>query len=252
MGKLNITYKQAEILSLLLKFRFLTRKQIQIMLDHKYPSRIFSWLDELKENDYINYLYQKNFNNLPAIYSLGKNGTKYLRKEKELGKKADKIRKEKHYSQKFRDRCIFIADIYLSLSKIQGAKIHFYTKADLCEMEHLISPKPDAYFAIENKKEIKRYFLEIFNDTLRTNILRQRVKQYLSYFESEEWQDNTNKTFPEIILICPNIKTKNHLYFYIRQKINEDDHPNFYLSTREKIELAGLTRNSLEKILPKE
>lgn len=252
MGKLNITNKQAEILSLLLKFRFLTRKQIQALLNHKYSSRIFSWLTELKDNDYLNYSYTKNFDNLPAIYSLGKNGTKYLRKEKDLGKKADKIRKEKRYSQKFKENCIFIADIYLSLLKLPEAKIHFYTNTDLSGMKHLISPHPDAYFAVESKTGIKRYFLEIFNDNLRTNILRHRVKAYLTYYESDEWQDNTDKPFPEIILVCPTIKIKNHLYYYISQKLDEDDHPNFYLTIKEQMQTNGLTRGTLEKIEPKD
>ncbi len=248
MDKLNITNKQSEILSLILKFRFLTRKQIQSLQGHKYSSRIFSWLTELKDNDYLNYTYAKNFDNLPAIYSLGKKGTKYLRKEKDLGKKADKIRKEKRYSQKFKENCIFIADIYLSLLKQPEAKIHFYTKSDLSGMEHLISPKPDAYFAIENKAGIKRYFLEIFNDNLRSNILRHRVKQYISYFEDEEWQDNTDKPFPEIILICPNVKTKNHLYFYLKNKL-EDPELQFYLAVKDAVEKDGLASGVLQKVL---
>ena len=118
-------------------------------------------------------------------------------------------------------------------------------------MEHLISPHPDAYFAIESKSGIKKYFLEVFSENLRTNILRHRVKAYLTYYESDDWQDNTDKPFPEIILICPNTNTKNHLYYYISQKLDEDDHLNFYLTTKEMIKTKGLTREVLEKISPK-
>lgn len=249
--KLQITTKQAEILSLLYRFRFLTRKQIQTMFNHKNHRRILIWLTELKDNDYINYTYTKNFDNLPAIYSLGKNGVKYLRKAGTISGKADRVRKEQKSSSRFKENCIFIGDIYLSLLKLPEAKIHFYTKTDLSGMEHLISPHPDAYFAIESKSGIKRYFLEVFSENLRTNILRHRVKAYLTYYESDDWQDNTDKPFPEIILVCPNIKTKNHLYYYISQKLDEDDHPNFYLTTKELIQTNGLTKESLEKILPK-
>lgn len=226
------------------------------MLDHKYPSRIFNWLDELKENDYLNYSYQKNFDNLPAIYSLGKNGVKYLRRDKTVGKKIDKVRKEAKCSTRFKDHCLFIGDIYLSLlkfTKSNNGKVHFYTKTDLSGIEHLISPHPDAYFAIEDKNSnIKRYFLEIFNDNLRTNILRHRVKAYLTYFDSDDWQDNTDKPFPEIILVCSTIKLKNHLFYYISQKLNEDDHPNIHLAVKEAIQSRGLTKDVLEKIEPKE
>lgn len=246
--KFKISNKQKEILSLLFKFRFLTRKQIQTMLDHKYPSRIFSWLEELKDNDYLKYSYTKNFDNQPAVYSLGKNGTKYLRREKAVGKQADKIRKEKNYSQKFKDNCIFIADIYLSLLKLKDSKIHFYTKTDLSGMEHLISPKPDAYFATENKAGIKRYFLEIFNDTLRPNILRHRVKAYLSYYESDDWQDNTDKPFPEIIFVCPSVRSKNHIYFYLKNKL-DDPELKIYLAVKENVVKNGLVTGVLQKVL---
>jgi len=250
--KLQITAKQTEILSLLYRFRFLTRKQIQTILNHKNHRRIFSWLNELKDNDYLNYSYTKNFDNLPAIYSLGKNGVKYLRKEGIINGKADRVRKEQKCSSRFKENCLLIGDIYLSLLKLPEAKIHFYTKTDLSGMKHLISPHPDANFAVESKTGIKRYFLEVFNENLRTNILRHRVKAYLTYYESDDWQDNTDKPFPEIILICPTVKLKNHLYYYIREKLDEDDHPNFYLTTKEQIISLGLTRETLEKIEPKD
>jgi hypothetical protein len=247
----TITNKQSEILTLLYKFRFLNRKQIQTMLNHKYPSRIFNWLDELKEKEYLNYSYQKNFDNLPAVYSLGKNGMKYLRRDKSIGKKIDKVRKEAKCSTRFIDHCLFIADIHLSLlsfAQSNKAKLNFYTKTDLSGVEHLISPHPDAYFAIEAKNgNIKRYILEIFNENLRTNILRQRVKAYLTYYDSDDWQDNTNKPFPEIILVCPTVKLKNHIYFYLKNKLDRKE-PIFYLSVKENIAINGLVPEVLEKV----
>lgn len=252
----TITNKQSEILTLIYRFRFLTRKQIQTILKHKYPSKIFTWLNDLTKHEYLIETYEKNFNNLPVIYSLGKNGRKYLRRDKKIGKLLERVRKEAKSSSRFRDHCLFVANIYISLLSFGqeiDSQIHFYTKTDLYGMEHLISPHPDAYFAIEDKKgNIKRYFLEVFNENLRTNIFRHRVKAYLTYYDSDDWQDNTDKPFPEIILVCSTVKLKNHLYYYISQKLDEDDHPNFYLTTKDIIQSKGITRDSLEKILPKE
>jgi hypothetical protein len=254
MTKHTISKKQTEILSLLYKFRFLNRKQIQTMLAHKYPSRIFSWLDDLTLNDYLSCTYEKNFDNLPAIYSLGKNGRKYLKNTIGKSKQLERARKSK-CSKRFINHSIFIGNIYLSLfrfTKENKSKLHFYTKSDLSDIEHLISPCPDVYFAIEDRTgNVKRYFLEIFNENLRTNILRNRTKAYLTYYESDDWQDNTDKPFPEIILICPTTKLKNHLYYYIREKLDEDDHPNIYLAAKESVQEKGLTREVLEKINPK-
>lgn len=248
----TITNKQSEILTLLYRFRFLTRKQIQTILKHKYPSKIFTWLNDLTKHEYLIETYEKNFNNLPAIYSLGKNGRRYLRRDKKIGKLLERVRKEAKSSDRFRDHCLFVADIYISLlsfGKEIGSGIHFYTKTDLYGMEHLISPHPDGYFAIEDKNgNIKRYFLEIFNENLRTNILRHRVKAYLTYFDSDDWQDNTDKPFPEIILVCPTIKLKNHLYYYLKTKL-DDSELLFYLSVKENIATKGLIPEVLEKVI---
>lgn len=65
------------------------------------------------------------------------------------------------------------------------------------------------------------------------------------------WQDHTGKPFPGIILVCPNTGTKNHLFYYIRERLDEDDHPDFYLTTRELIQTKGLTNETLGKILSK-
>jgi len=251
MTNTSITNKQAEILSLLFQFRFLNRKQIQTMLSHKYPSRIFNWLDKLTQNEYLNCSYEKNFQNLPAIYSLGKNGRKYLSKNLKAGKKLDKTRKESMRSTGFINHSLFIGDIYLSLKtfvELNGSKLHFYTKTDLYCMEHLITPHPDAYFAIEDKAgNVKRYFLEIPAENLRPNIIRRRVKGYLNYFSSDEWQDNTNKPFPEIIFICPDGRIKNHLYYFLKSKLDEDE-PRFYLSIKANVKNKGFGPEVLEKV----
>src|SRR3989339_445577 len=251
MTIIKITNKQTEILSLLFKFRFLNRKQIQTMLSHKYPSRIFNWLDKLTQNEYLNCSYQKNFQTLPAIYSLGKNGRKYLKKNIKAEKKLERSRKEAKCSKEFINHCLFIGDIYLSLkafAKSKGSKLKFYTKTDLYGMEHLITPHPDAYFAIEDKTgNIKRYFLEIPADNLRPNILRRRVKGYLNYYSSDEWQDNTSKPFPEIIIICPNERIKNHLYYVLKSRLDVNE-PKFYLATKPTVQNKGFGPDVLEEV----
>ena len=49
MNKNNLTKKQLEILTLLYRFRFLNRSQIQKLLNHKKISRINIWLKDLAD-----------------------------------------------------------------------------------------------------------------------------------------------------------------------------------------------------------
>jgi len=251
---LQLTTKQTEILTLLYRFRFLNRNHIQPLLGHKHHSRILNWLNELTDLKLINKSYDKSFVSEPAVYRLDKTGRKYLKDNSKLNiKPLARVWRETKYSPQLQKHCLFLADTYLSLldfaAKIKS-ELHFNTKTDLYGVANLIDPKPDAYFALENQT-IKRYFLDILDD-LPPVILRRRVKAYFKYFDSDEWQDNTDKPFPDIILICPNNRIKNHLFFYIQNKIDEDSEINFYLSTWETIKQKGLAKEALEKVKPKE
>ena len=77
----KISNKQKEILNLLYSHRFLTRKQIQSFLNHKDKKTINLWLKDLRNNEYVNWIYNKDDfaeKTKPAIYYLGLNGIHYL------------------------------------------------------------------------------------------------------------------------------------------------------------------------------
>jgi hypothetical protein len=214
-SKPKLKPQQAAILILLYRFRFLNRIHIQTLLGHKYHSRIFNWLDWLVKEQYLKRDYDKRFTSAPAVYSLAPLGRKYLKDNLDIEPVLlSRIWREKTLTPEFRDHCLFLADIYLSLISLTSktkAKLHFYTKTDLSGMKCLIVPAPDAYVAIEEESgEIKRYFLDIFDD-IPPKFLRRRVNQYFTYYDLDEWQDSTNKPFPTVLLICPTKRMKNHL-----------------------------------------
>jgi hypothetical protein len=129
------------------------------------------------------------------------------------------------------------------------AKLTFRTKTEMYGVEHFIKPGPDAYFAIEYAKDdIKRYFLDMFDD-IPPVAMRKRVKEFLSYYESDEWQDNADKEFPEIILICPNPRIKSHLFHFIKNKLREDEEPVFFLAIKDAVGAKGLTRETLQRVI---
>ncbi|MDO8513392.1 MAG: replication-relaxation family protein [bacterium] len=254
----NLSKRQTDILILLYRFRFLNRLHIQNLLNHKYRSRILSWLNELTNQNYTKQYYDKTIASSPSVYSLDSKGRKYLKSLKEGNIKQallDRVWREAKYSSKFREHCLSLADIYISLLAItekNKSTLHFYTKTDLHGTEHFISPAPDAHFAIEEKKgQIIRYFLEILDD-IPPAAHRRRVAQYFKYYASGDWQDNTDKPFPEIIFICPNTRTKGHLFYYIRKKLSGEPEMSFYLTTKELVDSKGLNGETLQKVLEEE
>lgn len=242
-----LTKKLSNIITYIYRFRFLSRDQIQRLLKHKYHSRIQSWLNKLVEDKYLVKFYDKSFISEPSLYCLGNAGRKYLKDVKKIDlKPLSRVWKEKKYSKEFRSHCQLIADIYISLSKQCKDKLKFYTKADLYGIDDLIKPTCDSYFAIDNQ----RFFLDIFDD-IRPVFMRKRIKEHLEYYNSDNWHDNTDKLFPSIILICPNRRIQSHLKFFIQNKLNGDDEPIFYLTSKDQIK-EGFQIKNLYKVDPDE
>jgi len=55
----NLKPKQKEIIDNILRFRYLTRPQLQLLLNHKTWKRVITWLNELTDKQYIFQFYTK-------------------------------------------------------------------------------------------------------------------------------------------------------------------------------------------------
>jgi len=153
-------------------------------------------------------------------------------------KKDDKLTKriygEAKRSLKFVNHCLLSADFYLELKKSHlTQEVFFYTKIDLLPHDYLPDKHPDAYVAIKNKEDIKRYFLEIIDEGTPRFAVRARIKQYLEYFDTNIWQERTEHPFPIILILCPNDTIKKYLRSHITKVMEEEDReePQVYLST---------------------
>lgn len=218
---LTLTSQQLALLLLLYRFRFLTRAQIQTLLNHKYHNRIIQWLHDLHQNQYITI----HTNHQVPIYSLGSNGRRYLKTKEGVDISGlNRVWRETKYSHAFQARCLMVADICISLMKETSQKnqtLHFMTKVEMNGAEGLISPAPDAYIAIEEPNgEIRRYFLEVFTQAPK-RVMQKRISEYFEYYDSNEWQTSTNKPFPEVILVCSSPKIKSFVSKVIDTE-NED------------------------------
>jgi DNA-binding PadR family transcriptional regulator len=242
-----VTSKHYDILILLYRFRFLSRTHIQHLLEHKHHSRILTWLTFLTQNSYLTQYYVKDIHSTPSVYALTPLGKNTLKAHwKNTGTKpaaVDRIIAKKMESLEFRSHCLQVANVYLALrdqANQEGSTLHFHTQADLAGMPNLISPCPDAYVAVEKPgEETRRFFLEVFED-LPTRLLRTRVGRYLAYFDSDEWQDNTDKPFPAVVLVCPNSRLRSHLSYYLRGKTDEESSLRFFLVTQDEVREKGL------------
>lgn len=260
---MRLKHRQEEIILYLYRFRFLNRSHIQQLLGHKQFNRIIIWLNQLTTEKYIHRYYNPKTVTVAAHYSLGSKSRKYLLQKAEEKKEEKesvviqprllkRIWREQTLSEQFHTHCLFIADIYLSLValvKKTQATLYFFTKTDLCGHDYILTPHPDAYIAIkELNGKMKRYFLDIFDPLPPRMILRRRIKQYVDYFDDDTWQEATKHPFPQIILICPDERSKRYLYRYVQKTLEYESDIEFHLSTWEIIQSMGLRRDALEKV----
>ncbi len=232
--------RQTDILLLLFRFRFLTRPHFQLLLNHKYHSKIILWLNELANSKYIKK--QQTSDTSAAYYSLGNEGRKWLIKNKLIKrpKLLDRIWQESGYSSTFREKCAFIAELYLDLLARSGGALRFWTKTDLSGIEHVIVPAPDAYFVIDQKSEAERFFVEI-PSTPRTKNLIDHIERYTEYFFSNDWQENVSEEFPKVVILCSNVSAVKTARRHIKENYSDESDLHFVVSSDR----------TLEKILPK-
>lgn len=231
----SITTKQQEILQLLYNYRYLDRMQIQQALNHKDKRRILAWLKDLREKQYIEWIYSTDFieKTKPAIYYLSLNGIKYLKtlqREDDDGdtlplyplEELRKRYKDNERSRTFIDRSLLVADCVLTLraanqtnSKDAGNGKSGY---GLIPEAKYINPDHSYHFLAEHEilrpnlcivkrnkqdKITANYLLEIFDATLPRYRMRRRLKAYVTYLDDQEWEADDPQ--PIILLVCPTV-----------------------------------------------
>jgi len=276
----NITEKQKEIIDLVYKFRFINRKQVQKILNHKDPKRINTWLKDLVEKKYLGRIYSHKLleNTKPAIYYLNNNGVLWIRFNKgfELGvedlefKYVKKFYEDKHASEIFINHCVFISDLYIQVKELEKNKKNleysYLTKTELWTeyqiyggIEDLREFLPDVYMEkeLETEKRIDTasFFLELFDSHVPRYALRYKIKKYIEFYESDVWKHkfkSSDKSFPYILLILSNQQKVNSLAKYIQKQLEEtynSENMTFELTTYEKIQVEGLRNKNIWEIV---
>lgn len=226
MKSSNITNKQQEIIRLLYNHRYLDRTHIQALLNHKDKRRIISWLKDLRDKQYINWIYDGNdFTNKtkPAIYYIGINGIRFLRQSGVYP--ADDLRKrykDDNRSQPYIERCLLIANCCVSLNG--NEKYTYATEAEYLMPENalngLINLKPHLVIQKHDGDDSALYLLEAFDSTLPRYQIRKRIKDYIEYLKV------TDDSKYVVLIICP---TKADLIYAKRrtkmllEDLGEDD-----------------------------
>ncbi len=256
----KITNQQQAILQLLYKHRFLDRTHIQALMHHKDKPRIITWLKDLREKEYIAWIYDgTDFANKtkPAIYYLNLNGIRFLRTLNEYPPAELRKRyKESTREQSFIDRCLILADccVTLEAKSIDNVQYSYVLEADYIDSDNeryfLNELKPHMCFTKHESAEQTTYLVELFDTTTPRYMLKKRIKDYIEYLNSGDWQAETkDEKSPITLLACP---TKTELIYAKRrarillEDIQDGDTPkderlHVRFATIEQLKQQGVT-----------
>jgi hypothetical protein len=217
----KITSNQQQIIKHIYKFRFINTYQFQKLFNHKDPSTTQEWLKELTDLKYIATDYDRKDieqNRKPAKYFLAPLGRKFLKKIDGYDISVlEKVYKEKGRKPIFKNHCEEIVEMFLFLlsQKNPNEELKFFTQSNLTKFEYFPETELDAYVVFQEGNKIRRFFLHIFKDTDPKWLPRQRIKEYLTYFNDNTWQENTNNSpFPAILFVLPTDSLKFHIFKY--------------------------------------
>jgi hypothetical protein len=263
----ELTTKQGEILKLIYNYRFLNRIQIQTLMNHKDYKRINVWLKDLREKQYVEWIYSTHFaeKTKPAVYYLGINGIRILKTTGDYS--VEELRKryrESSRSQTYIDRCILLADCCITLESkrtktkryyyetearyLENSYYHFIADSELIH-PHLIFSKDKYNGSSDEATTLDSYLLEVFDATLPRYRIKKRLTDYVKYFDEEdsEWKDETNgDKLPIILLVCP--RTSDLIYAKRRTRgliaeeweHDDEDRPHIRFATTDKLKERGV------------
>jgi hypothetical protein len=170
-----------------------------------------------------------------------------------------KLYRDKDRSGEFIAHSLFLADIFLNLTAdtTKQNSLTFSPQSDYSSAacaNILTKLSPDAY--IERRKgkgKTKRFLLHDIQESMlrfRSFKLRKKIRDYIAFYFTDEWENETKTSFPILLFILPDTLALICLQRYIQKILNDNDHPkiDIWLTTREKIKKQGFTATPWEEV----
>ena len=200
-NKLN--EKQLRTLEILYRFRFVTTDLLSRLQTGKSKTSVYSRLRILADQGYIGRDYdgKRQIRGEYATYYLLRPGINALKKHMgdKFSAKAEKnLARDANASEQFRAHCLRLLRFYCDLTD-NYPDADFYTRNELMAEQYNYFPKPlpDAYVTTDTA----HFFVDVFDSTSFFFKLTRRVKTYVAYHDSKDW-DATRTNFPAVLLIC--------------------------------------------------
>jgi hypothetical protein len=232
---------QLEVLELLYKFRYASSDLVAQYFGKKTGTFVYKRLKILQDQGLIGKRYDSTYRlqGKSAAYYLLPSGARKLEELKKPNRPLNikKLYKNKGLSEQFIQHCFDILNIRNQLNGRYGVQMKFFTKMNLDheDYDYFPQPLPDAYIRLESGEQ---FFLDVCHNDTPFFVHIRRIKQYINYAESGEW-DDTGTDLPTIVLACDNPTLQKRLEKNIIKLENEidDDELKFHVTSSPFAEL---------------
>lgn len=240
---------------------------MQTLMHHTDKRRMSAWLKDLREKQFIEWIYKAGDpieGTKPAIYYLGLNGIRFLRQTEDYpAEELSKRYRESARQQDFIKRSLLLADCGLHLeTRNEGDDNAVYEYAletdyanpdnDFSFLQESELVHPQLCFTKEqdiNDEAIsKTHFVEFFDASTPRYMVQKRLKGYVEYLQSDEWeQAKGDEELPIILIACPTLAELIYAKRYTKQKLMDaynDEIPQelkIWFAPIEKIKAQGMT-----------
>jgi hypothetical protein len=155
---------------------------------------------------------------------------------------------------------LLVADCCIALKAKSGGALQYtwvlaadYMDSD-SEYDFLHELKPHLCFIKQDDEQITGYLLEVLDPLMPRYAIKKRIKDYVEYLASGEWQDETEyDELPITLIACPTVADL--MYAKLRAKkevedndLDEDERSHIRFATIEKIKQLGVTARVWEEV----
>lgn len=220
----NLNNNQIHILKLMYKFRFVTSSLLAQYKGLSTYRVINSALGILRDQRYIDRHFTSEYKlqRRSAEYYLDHEAIRLLRKEYGFNEKGlGWMYKNNTVNPDFIQHHLNVFQAYLRLEGAFGDDYHILTRYELAGLDYLPYPAPHLYIRKTEAapSEQTDYLLKIYEDA-PPFVIRKHVKGIIAHYEEGDWERETKRQYPTILIACSSPNTEKALLKIIERELD--------------------------------
>lgn len=202
---LKVSEHEFELLDIMYRFRFASIKLFQRATGASQNATVQQRIDRLMDKGFVDRRYDAKTDKIErrsAAYFLTPRGLSVITSIDETvpGVAKQIVYRNKLVSRQFVDRSMNVLKFALDFEKKTNRPSGFFSPIQLRAFDYFPRPLPDGFLTTSDRRNGECFFIEYCEADKPTFVHVKKIKKYLEYYNSGEW-DVTEMNFPTLILV---------------------------------------------------